>query len=281
MRRAARLALLAVVLTVVAGETLPVDETGLYPVKPAQFTSTDDLLDAAKRSDVEALNVALKAGARVDNADVSGLTSMHYACRRRNLAMFSALMKAHFTNFDAKDENGITALALAADHGFLEGATGLINAGADPNIVDRWKLTALMRAARGSDTVNRLLLVQRLMNAGAKHLLYDHQGDTALEIAENQGNAQIASFLRKLNDDGHVRIGTKHMTESEKAIAEARARADAAFGIDTDELLRKEAESVRNIETEKAMKAGEHEDRVARNLVDRRNLEAAQARGEL
>ena len=29
------------------------------------------------------------------------------------------------------------------------------------------------------------------------------------------------------------------------------------------------------------MKAEEHEDRVARNLVDRRNLEAAQARGEL
>ena len=123
------------------------------------------------------------------------------------------------------------------------------------------------------------------MNGGAKHLLMDLQGNTALRIAENQGNRIIVGFLRQLNADGHVRISDDEMTPEEKAEKALRERVDAAFNAPVSDLQRKEQRSVNTYAAAAKAKEELYQHKLALNLIERRDAaerqQKAAERGEL
>src|SRR5262249_33474306 len=90
---------------------------------------------------------------------------------------------------DAQDQEGDTALMLAARHGSLDIVDLLLKAGANPNLATgiipdaantRFGCTALMSAAR----YGYLDIVQLLLKAGANPNLKNNRGETAADLAQ-------------------------------------------------------------------------------------------------
>ncbi|MFN7611489.1 MAG: ankyrin repeat domain-containing protein, partial [bacterium] len=74
---------------------------------------------------------------------------------------------------EARDDDGFTALILAAIRGHTATAQALLSAGADSEARDNFGRTALMRAARCGHTAT----LQALLAAGADSEARDNDGD--------------------------------------------------------------------------------------------------------
>ncbi len=93
---------------------------------------------------------------------------------------------AEKVDLDAPSEYGVTALAMACDHGHEEVAYALIEAGANPNVKDRfYRFTPLS----WSLSKGRVELVKRLVQAGAEDI------DSALTMAVGTQNQEIIEAL--------------------------------------------------------------------------------------
>ncbi|TKR96058.1 hypothetical protein L596_010135 [Steinernema carpocapsae] len=68
-------------------------------------------------------------------------------------------------SLDAKNVDGLTAIALAVDRGFVRLLSALLTKGADPNIKDSRGFTPLHRAVQARSTV----MVQALLNSGVSN----------------------------------------------------------------------------------------------------------------
>jgi len=129
---------------------------------------------------------------------------------------------------DAVDENGRTALQLAAFDGFDEVVQVLLKNGADPRRIDGMGRTALMFASTGPhvkavdlllqanspiDAVDKdeqftaimfaaaegqLEVVESLLRAGANPDLRDVDSETALDFATSNGHEKVANLLRSV-----------------------------------------------------------------------------------
>lgn len=99
-----------------------------------------------------------------------------------------------FLPIDEQDSVGCTALFWAVSSGHRKVAELLLNRGADPNIPENNGTTPLMDAASGGDLSMMRLLLQR----GARAEVYDLHGDRAMDYATNQQQHSAAQFLRNL-----------------------------------------------------------------------------------
>ncbi len=154
--------------------------------------------DAARRGQVETVRTLLKQGADVSAAQGDGMTALHWAAERGDLAIaemliygganveavtrlghytplhlaaksgsapvVSALLKAG-ANVNAKSTNsGVSALHLAAGAGSIEAVTALLDKGADVNVREgEWQQTPLIFAA----SQNRVDVINLLIKRGA------------------------------------------------------------------------------------------------------------------
>ena len=84
---------------------------------------------------------------------------------------------------EARDDNGNTDLILAAVKGDKKAIEALIEDGADPNIQNKWGMSALMYAAEG----NHADTICYLLEAGADLNARNGEGSTALMIAAMHG----------------------------------------------------------------------------------------------
>ena len=200
------------------------------------------LMHAAQGGHLDAVRFLLEAGARVSAKDRGDHEAdryrqpLHYAMLGKNIAVVEALLDAH-ANPNAESHFGVTPMNVAIEADNFEGVRLLLRrganvkhnprsrhytpplslaaalarpalvrllleAGADPNVVDARDQTPLMYANLASPQVGRsdatgefvMEIIEELLRAGAK---VNHTGDgrTALSLAVIHGNCRAARSL--------------------------------------------------------------------------------------
>lgn len=113
---------------------------------PVTTVLADDILDAARRGDVEMVKSLLAQKAEVNAAQADGTTALAWAVYRDNLPMTRMLVEAG-ADVNAANEYGVAPLHIACTNQDAAIATILLEAGADPDKA-RWSgETPLMTCA--------------------------------------------------------------------------------------------------------------------------------------
>ena len=181
------------------------------------------LLIAARNSDADGVERALKAGASPDARNRLGETALVIALKKKDLVIATKMLDAR-TDVNVAAVNGVTPLMAAAHAGLPEGVAILLARGADPAALDRLGKNAMTYAAgEGHAAIVKQLLatgidanavyrndltalmwaagygrndvVKVLLDAGARAELKDNRGKTALDIAREGGYTQTAGLL--------------------------------------------------------------------------------------
>ncbi|MGV3485536.1 MAG: ankyrin repeat domain-containing protein [Planctomycetaceae bacterium] len=154
--------------------------------------SPEEFLQAAMRGDANAVRVALDRGVDVNVLDEDGRSALQLAAFDGHQEVVELLLE-HGAQVDYADAMGRTALMFASTGPHVETVERLIEAGANINAVDGDEhFTALMfAAAEGQKPV-----VESLLRAGANPDLRDVDNDSALDFASQNGHAEIVSLLQ-------------------------------------------------------------------------------------
>src|SRR6185436_5319615 len=126
--------------------------------------STSPVADAAMRADRDGVRALLKQGADVGGAQGDGMTALHWAAERGDVALADMLLYAG-ANVAAVTRIGqYTPLHLAAASGNADVVKVLLDRGADANAREaEWGQTPLMFAA----AQNRAAAIAALLAGGA------------------------------------------------------------------------------------------------------------------
>ncbi len=177
--------------------------------------------------DTKTVRALLKKGADPNLQNKFGQTSLHVAVGSGVVANVEALVRTRRVDFSLRDDNGHTALWIAAAHGAKELVRVMLRHGADPNVTNAGGETPLHAA--GNVEIARLLVKKGaklnaknelgetplidaagesdstcepgsavatwLVRAGASAKARDSRGSTALHQAAWTGNAQLVKLL--------------------------------------------------------------------------------------
>lgn len=149
------------------------------------------LFDAARLGRTDVLPALLLAGADIEGRDAKGHTPLILASYNGQAAATDLLLR-HGAEVDRPDrDRGNTALMGVAFKGYGAIAERLLDAGADPRVVNKAGQTALMMAAMFGHGG----IVGRLLDAGGDALAADIAGNTAISLAQGQGNMLMVERL--------------------------------------------------------------------------------------
>ncbi|MCA9174009.1 MAG: ankyrin repeat domain-containing protein [Planctomycetales bacterium] len=152
------------------------------------------LADAAERGDWRAVEtlVAARTGERrsLDEAQVDGMTALHWAAHHDHLATALSLLEAGAAA-DVRTRYGVAPLAIAATNGNARLVERLLSAGADVESAQAHGETALMIAARVGVAATAAALLKR----GAKVEAKLPGGETPLMLAAHEGHADVVQLL--------------------------------------------------------------------------------------
>src|SRR5262249_31583157 len=143
-----------------------------------------------------AVRKLLNEGAHLNDAQGDGMTALHWAASRGDLAITKLLLDAQ-ANVNVKTRlNEMTPLFMAARSGNASIVDALLKAGSEAKSVSTNGTTALMLAAASgsADTVKLLIKAGASVNA---HDVY--QGQTALMFAAALGRTDV---IRTLVENG-------------------------------------------------------------------------------
>ncbi|MGE0495412.1 MAG: ankyrin repeat domain-containing protein [Vulcanimicrobiota bacterium] len=134
---------------------------------------------AAIAGDVEAAQAVL-ADSNLEARNNEGRTALLLAATTGNLKMLQLLVEAG-ADRDAVDHHGLSALHLAASNRHTPACRYLLEQGANPNLPEKAGNTPLHLAARAGneETVKELLL------GGAKPALENERKQTAMQLAQH------------------------------------------------------------------------------------------------
>ena len=155
------------------------------------------LIQAAKKSDVQAVRSLVQQKAGILAAEADGSTALHWAAQQDNAEIVDLLLQAG-ADVKAATRYGLTPLYFACNNGDAAIIDRLIKAGADPNGATPEGQTMLMTAARnGKPEAIKLLLAH-----GAKvNTAESWKGQTALMWAASEGNADAEAMLIEFGAD--------------------------------------------------------------------------------
>lgn len=175
-----------------AQSTVPAQSTA-----PAQPTPESEraLIKATKANDVEAATALILAGADVNAKDSIQDSAFLYA-GAEGLNEILALTLSHGADVHSVNRFGGTALIPASEHAHVDTVRMLIAAGVPVNHVNDPGWTALLEAVVYGDGSPRYLdVITQLLDAGADQNIKDADGRTALENAQNRGQADVVALL--------------------------------------------------------------------------------------
>jgi uncharacterized protein len=146
----------------------------------ASAASDTRLADAVQRGASETARLLLKQKADVNGAQGDGMTALHWAATRDDVAMARLLLAAG-ANVKAETRMGaVTPLFMAAKNGSAPMIEELLKAGADPGRPDATGVTPLMLVAASGSTDAIKVLLSRRVNVNAAE---NAHGQTALIFA--------------------------------------------------------------------------------------------------
>lgn len=166
--------------------------------------SVATLADAAQNGDSETVRRLLMKGSDPDASQVDGMTALHWAVHRDDVATAGLLLESGAT-VQFANRYGVTPLSLACVNGSREMVKLLLDAGANPNAALRGGETALMTAAR----TGRVGPVRALLDRGADVEAREAVGrQTALMWAAAEGHAEVVRQLVRAGADIHARVAS-------------------------------------------------------------------------
>jgi uncharacterized protein len=148
------------------------------------------LANAAERSDRATVRALLAQRVDVNQAQVDGMTALHWAAYLDDLESAKLLVLAK-ADVKAANRYGVTPLSLACINGDEALVALLLEAGADPNTTLHGDETVLMTAAR----TGKLGPVKALLSRGADVNAKERRGQTALMWAAAEGHAAVVEAL--------------------------------------------------------------------------------------
>lgn len=160
------------------------------------------LAEAMEKKDVAAVRTLL-GDSDVNQAQVDGMTALHWAAHHDQAAVVASLLGAK-ANPNVQNRYGVTPLALACTNGSDAIVKLLLDAGADANLTIRGGETPLMTAAR----TGRLAPVKVLLTHGAKVDVTLEQGQTALMWAAADGHTAVVEALIAAGADIRRQVDT-------------------------------------------------------------------------
>ena len=108
------------------------------------------LMRASATNQVMMINSLISSGAKVNVGDQDGMTSLHYAILGDSTASTATLIK-HKASLEAKMNNGLRPISLAAGQGNLQIFSSLVEAGADMRHIDEQGRNLLHVASFGDN----------------------------------------------------------------------------------------------------------------------------------
>ena len=151
------------------------------------------LMIAAKMGRINALTLLIKHGADVDLQDSDGYKALHHPVYGSDISseILSCLIGIG-ADVNARTNNGVAPLMIAAEKGHINAVTSLVKCGANVHLQDKDGNTALHYAAHFRDGLPEI--VEMLLNLGASHMC-NHQGLTPLYQACISRNKAVVKCL--------------------------------------------------------------------------------------
>ncbi|XP_055373140.1 tyrosine-protein kinase Shark [Condylostylus longicornis] len=179
-------------------------EDAFFSIKDVKFHGLETLIEFYRKSADELetqLNEFVKGQPPPNDSRSHGRTNLlHRATKENNKTIVSELLKCGYRNFDAKNQNGQTALHVACINSSEEILKLLINVGANVNCRDTEGNTPLHYACR----TKSVSFIKTLINAKANiHIRNITTGYVPLHDAAKSGNLEIVKLLLEL-DAAHL-----------------------------------------------------------------------------
>jgi ankyrin repeat protein len=171
---------------------VPLEVDGVATVVGAitvSFTITKPLINATIENKIKEVRSLIARGINVNDQDkgFAMRTALHAAVEENNLKIVTILLNAG-ADVNLLDEDGNTPLMMLNDETNSEIIKLLVNHGTDPNIQNKdGKRSALLNAAMEDNFKAMRILIE----AGAKVNLKDEDGDTALDLTDDEKIRQL------------------------------------------------------------------------------------------
>ena len=172
-------------------------------VNATNKNNVTSLMIACRKGNIDVINVLLNAGADTDIADAYGYTWLHFAVEGGCSKQVLHAILGHGADVNATNKYNETALKTACEKGNEDIINVLLNAGADPNIVDDGGFTGIHHATSGkcSKEIFQAIIDNGDVNATSK------ENTTALMIACEKGNEGATDVLLKAGADPNIADG--------------------------------------------------------------------------
>ena len=159
------------------------------------------LMIAAIRGHINALTLLIKHGADVDLQDSDGYKALHFAVYGSDISseIFSCLIGIG-ADVNARTNNGVTPLMIAAEEGHINAVTSLVKCGANVHLQDKDGQTALHHAMQSPQT-SICEVLSCLIKNGADVNAHTFHNETPLMLASRDDHVNVVTFLIKHGAD--------------------------------------------------------------------------------
>jgi ankyrin repeat protein len=167
-------------------------------VSPALTELDKALLGAARIGDTEAMQLHIKAGARVNAVDPLGNTPLSYVAASGDLVRARMLLKERA---EVEGRGGVlTPLASAALRGHVQMVTLLLSRGADPDAQGLSGVSPLVLAVR----LKHLAVADALLKAGARSDAMERTGASLLMMTVTSNQPAMTDLLLRHGADANT-----------------------------------------------------------------------------
>ena len=161
--------------------------------------SVSAIMLACQTGKKNAINVLLNAGADLSIVDIDGNTCLHHAVNRWCDNEVLEAIISHGADVNAVNKSNVTALMVACHRRYENHISVLLDAGADPGIVDVYGDSCLIHAAKGGCGIE---VLESIIKHGAEGT--NKSDKTALMIACQKGNIDTINILLNAGVNPHI-----------------------------------------------------------------------------